>query len=340
MWVADSILSNVDFDFLSSKMKKKVKNVKAYTASFEEKARFPNKNFIDVIDHEINKGSFNTLVIGGGSVDISNLDTNTDPEKNIPALRETVIASAHKLFSIAETVLSNYPAIRKVVLMKRTPRYDPAENDPMSLKPQLSSLADSVSFGIWCDSKFKDRLILGGQDIPSSDIEHRDVFGNPQEQDYDGLHMRGPAGRTFLTRSIQKVLMKAQLIEENNELYSHDGWKKVPYSTAQTNSPSHMGRVESHPANHRNDNRRPSMRYNPMGIMIQRIQSLSSATLNGKGASHQGNDDVFPAQSASARPVIQEPKVQSRTSVIRPGPNGLQNIYSVPVSNYFTALGN
>ena len=46
LWAADSINSNIDFDFLSVKMKKKIKNVKAYTAEYDEKAKIPDKNFL------------------------------------------------------------------------------------------------------------------------------------------------------------------------------------------------------------------------------------------------------------------------------------------------------
>ena len=61
----------------------RVRNVKAYTAFYDEKARFPKKNFLDIINKELKDGSYKNLVIGGGSVDITNLDTCTEPEKNI-----------------------------------------------------------------------------------------------------------------------------------------------------------------------------------------------------------------------------------------------------------------
>ena len=92
--------------------------------------------------------------------------------------------------------------------------------DPLNFKPQLSSLADSVSFGIWCDSKLRDKIVLGGQDVPHGDEQHREVFGSPDDAAYDGLHMRGPNGRSFLNRSYQKVFIKTQLIKANSDLYS------------------------------------------------------------------------------------------------------------------------
>ena len=330
LWVADSIISNVDFEFLSKQMKRKIKSVKAYTVSYDEDARFPDKNFLDVIDKELGNGSYDTLVIGGGSVDISNLDTSTEPEKNLPDLREKVIASAHKLFCTAETVLSNFPAIRKIVIMKRTPRYDSCNNDPLGLKPQLSSLADSVTFGVWCDSKFKKKIIIGGQDIPSGDNEHNDVFGNPGEKSYDGLHMRGPAGRSFLTRSIQKVLMKAQLIEKNNDLYVHEGWMHSRVTMPNTNrdqraySTMHQETVPK--------GRKPPSGYNAMDMMMKRIRTISTATQKNRQSE---NDEVFHKVDGRNQ--------KTRHSVIKTVPKedlNLQQYYNVPVHNPFTDLLN
>ena len=230
-------------------MKKKVKHVKSYTAVYDDQAKFPNKNFLDVIDKELSNGSFDTLLIGGGSVDISNLYTSTDPEKNLQALSVKVLDSAHKLFNIAEAVLKKFPSIGKVVIMKRTPRYDLLSFDPLNLKPQLSSLADSASFSLWCESNFKNKIILGGQDIPNGNTEHGEVFGNPDDKIYDGIHMRGPAGRSFLTRSIQNVLMKAKLIKENSELYVHEGWKESVAPVQNTKRLSHI-RKEDMDGNH------------------------------------------------------------------------------------------
>ena len=41
-----------------------------------------------------------------------------------------------------ESAVENFPSLVKVILMKRPARYDPVENNPLALKPQLSSLAD------------------------------------------------------------------------------------------------------------------------------------------------------------------------------------------------------
>ena len=57
LWVADSIVSNVDFNFLAKQMGMKIRNVKAYTAVYDDKSRFPQKNFLEVMNKELADGS-------------------------------------------------------------------------------------------------------------------------------------------------------------------------------------------------------------------------------------------------------------------------------------------
>ena len=294
---------------------------------YDDQARYPNKNFLEVIDKELSNGSFDTLLIGGGSVDISNLDVTTEPEKNIQALSEKVITSAHKMFGIAEAVLCKFPSVRKVIIMKRTPRYDSIDKDPLSLKPQLSSLADSVSFSLWCDSTFKNKIVIGGQDIPNGDTEHNEVFGNPNDKTYDGVHMRGPAGKSFLTRSIQKVLKKAQLIDQHSEPYIHEGWRD-----SQTAPKTSLPHYEKQRSPH---GWKKSEHYNPMGLMIERIRTVSSAAQNARNDCQDVSDDVFTKPRQSNR--------KTRASVIKTIPreeSNLQKHYNVPVLNSFSHLLN
>ena len=342
LWVADSIMSNVDFKFLSAELRMKIKHVKAYTATHDDNARFPSRNFLEVVDVELKKGSFQILVIEGGSVDISNLDTCSNPEQGIPALREEAIKSANKLFNIAEAALHDHPALRKVILMKRAPRYDPLEKDPLNLKPQLSSLADSISFGLWCESKFRDRIILGGQRIPRGREEHCDVFGVPGSNSFDGIHMRGPSGFSFLTENMQKVLSEANLIKRRTEPSSQYGTKDNP--------PESMKKLEPKKVPH---GRKP---YDAMGMMLERIRSVSTANLepNTVKQANDHYDDVFiqphgrnedTRRSTQNKVHVSQP---SRTSVIKKMKDtrtsaqeiNLQEYYNIPVSNHFSQLLN
>ena len=332
LWAADSVMSNVDMRFLSKAMRRKIKHVKAYTATIDENSKFPGKNFFDVIDHELKDKSFEILVIGGGCVDISNLDTLSNPESNISSLREGAITSAQKLFCLSEAVLHEFPSIRKVILMKRSPRYDLATSDPLRLKPQLSALADATSFGLWCESTFRDRIILGGHDVPSGEEQICEVFGNPGDKEYDGLHMRGPAGLSFLTNSIQKVLTKANLISVNTSPYLPPGWMNnlSPIQTVTRQNPC--------------DVPKQNKMYDPMQILQQRVRNLSSANVKAKTVNQRtADDEVFIPGRPRNVPNVQQPErviQNSGVSVIKRMESLYQQKYNIPVSNPFDTLGN
>ena len=292
-----------------------IKHTKAYTATYSPEAHLPNKNFLDVLDNELANEAFKVLVIGGGSADITNINTQINPEENIESMREEASKSAKELFCLAESALANFPSLQKVVLMKRTPRYDPIEVDPLGLKPQLSSLADSVSFGYWCESKYRDKIILGGHTIPHGDFQHKQVFGVPGSNGYDGLHMKGPDGKQFLTQSILKVLVKANLAEQN-----------LPARNVQ-NSIQHEIPTKTHRRSHR---RESIPHYDPMDVMLKRIRTFSRAQT--QPSPNHLEDDVFFHPLGRKQPL--------RPSVITGTLHQSGNHYSVPVYNRFEALGN
>ena len=300
----------------------------------------------------------------------TNLDIKNNPDENISNFREKVINSAHAIFTIAETALVHFPSLKNVIVLKRAPRFDPIETDPLNLKPQLSALADSVSFGLWCDSKFKNKIILGGQDIPNGENEHTNVFGSTGTLSYDGLHMKGPSGRLFFTRSIQKVLIKANLIDKNTELYTPPSqpFMDLPKGRMQGSEQnerrnyhgSQAGRIIPDglkkpvtPQGHLNKGYKnvPQGRkttYSPMKHFRDRISSMTAENKLRNSGNNINSDDVFiqPARikkTYSTIPSNQSENHPARPSVIKINqqePLNLQQHYNIPVFNPFTDLLN
>ena len=134
LWVSDSITSNVDFAFISRQTNCDIKAVKAYNIAPDAcDFLFPNKNFLDVVDNVLNSSSYKTLVMGGGSVDITNLNTLDNPDNSITEHREKIIIAAQKMFCIAESAFHTYPSLEKVIILKNTPRFDLSSKDPPPL---------------------------------------------------------------------------------------------------------------------------------------------------------------------------------------------------------------
>ena len=107
---------------------------------------FPARNFRDVVDEELSKDNYKYLVLGNSTADITNLKTDVDPITNLQVYEEEATKAAQSIFSLAEAALATFSSLEKVVLMKAPPRFDPALNDPMNLKPQLSALFNSAYF--------------------------------------------------------------------------------------------------------------------------------------------------------------------------------------------------
>ena len=126
-----------------------------------------------------------------------------DPSK----LREETIEIAQKIFCMAEAALEEHSEVKKVIVVRNTPRFDPNKTDSAQLKPKLALLADSVLFGLWCESKYKDSIVLGCHDINEwSRYPITKAYGFPHIDGYDGVHLYGSSGRAILTRSLINML--------------------------------------------------------------------------------------------------------------------------------------
>ena len=307
LWVADSISSNLDFKHIADKIDMTIKHAKAYTVTADSPgAKFPNRNFLDVVEKECDETDFSVLVLGGGTVEITNLDTTQNPEENIIEFKEKVFAASKKMFNLAECALQTYPCLEKVIILKKPPRFDPKDVDPMELKPQLSKLGNSILFELWCNSNFKGKIIIGDHQIPHLlDDSHHQVYGHPDLDHYDGLHLHGPDGRAAFQKSILNILKTAGLVSTLTETNtSNKTIKDIPDGKKNT-----------------------SDAYDPMKMFKNRHK------LRKNSSNHQNfhKDGLDEAGNQPPRPSV-------RPTVIRS--SSLQNRYTVPVGNTFDMLGN
>ena len=276
--LGDSVYSNVNFGLLERESQKSITAVKADGLDNDKVSS--TVNFLEVIDSELNRKEFSTLVLAAGPAEISKLNTKEDCDPK--QLSVLTVDMAKKIFCMAEAALVEHPELEKVVLIRNTPRFDPPSSDPTGLKPQLILLADSVYFGMWCDSKLKEKIHLGNHDVNEwsrHEISH--AYGFPHISGYDGAHMFGVGGRTILTRSILSILKKA-IITPNSALSS-------------TANPS-------------------SSSYDPLLILRDRIQSHRGAQSTPQ--QQRSPQPSVPPTSSNVPPPSSAPVLNSRTSVI------------------------
>ena len=316
----------MDFKHIEENISMDIKHAKAYTVTSEAVgAKFPEKNFIDVVEKELDQHQYSVLVLGGGTVEITNLNTDVTPEENISGFKDEVIKASQKLFNLAECALHAYPSLERVVLLRRPPRFDPVSVDPLELKPQLSRLGDSVLFDMWCNSSLKKKITLGDHQISHQMSEdHYKVFGHPNQEQYDGLHMHGHSGRHAFQESVLNILRNAGVYKARQEGAKIPDGRKSGADGRKTRNVDGV-----RPASRASERTFPSggktPQYYPMGRMIQRIRAVSTNLKNQNQSRINETDDVFC-------------QAQKRPSIIKP--TNLQESYSVPVANPFDILGN
>ena len=216
LYIGDSISANVDISMLEAATKAKFVTAKAYSSTHDtvsniakQAAKFPASNFTDVVRTQTGKGNFKTLILQAGSVDITNMNTNEDPVKNMEYFSQETIMSATNIFQAGLNALKSNPGLRKVIIMKQIPRYDPSNVDPLSLKASLSILFNNTLTNLWMESNFKEKMFIGNHDIDCNGSIREARYRHTKSGRFDGIHMYGSSGRKAYTRSVLNILKSA-----------------------------------------------------------------------------------------------------------------------------------
>ena len=224
LYVGDSIGGNVDIEALEYSTGTEFTAVKAYSAVHDTEsnkvkhpARYPKKNFTDVISTKLKNGKFENMIIQSGSVDISNLDTKMNPEKHFDYFRQVTILSAKNIFSACENALVINPGLKKVIIMKQIPRYDRTDIDPLSIKQALSQIFNSSLTDLWLASPNKNKIFVGNHNLECSGGIRVSRYRNIQTGAWDRIHLFGSSGMKFYTKSVLNILKQAGLVETDYE---------------------------------------------------------------------------------------------------------------------------
>ena len=245
LYICDEVGANVDIKHLEHATRKKVIRTKAYTTinSTEKNAAkkpplHPKFNFTDVIAEKISHNDYHSLIIQSGSVDITNLDTKSDPATHTEYYRQEVKIAAQNLFTAASNAIIAQPSLEKIVILKQLPRYDPISVDPMSIKPALASLFNITLTEEWMASNFKDKITIADHDIDCTGAVRLARFKESKTGRYDGVHLLGSSGKKTLTNRLLTVLENLGFVE-NNQKYE-------PWSyTTRTGRQSEMRNIET-----------------------------------------------------------------------------------------------
>ena len=208
----------------------------------KQAAIFPNKKFQDVTPAELRKDDYNTLLLQAGCVDITNLNTKANQSQYMEYFKQEAVISAKNLFQTAANALSGSSTLKKVVIMKQTPRYDTLTVDPLSLKPALSELYNNTLTQEWMDCEYKDKIHIVNHNIECNGAIRKARYRETRTGRFDGIHLYGSSGRKAYTQSVLNILRAARVTTEEYDYhqscpqyrYQHRQDKHANYRTHNT----------------------------------------------------------------------------------------------------------
>ena len=215
LYVADSVGHSAEMRKLEISQNCRIKTAQAYSSVYSPAARWPNRNFTEVVRAELqNPGRehVDVMVLSAPTVDITNLDSSQlRPNDNTDAFQHQVIISCQNMINLAENSLRNNPGLAKVVILEHPPRFDTPDMDPTSLKPNLARLANSTFGQLWHNSPLKDKISIGQHSLESNGVgtAHFDRYQNQKTGRYDGVHFYNRKGRADFTNSLKTIFLLA-----------------------------------------------------------------------------------------------------------------------------------
>ena len=182
--------------------------VKAYCIEKESCAYFKEKNFTEVVSKEIEDKDIDILVLQT-NLDINNavIDTTKDLSDYKKDWFNKTEESSAKLLDIAENALKKNQNIKKVVIVKRLPRYERG-SDILQIKSKLSEFGNICFDQTWQKKGCPENIQIVKIDLQSSSSKYLKylIFGDPSSKSYDGIHMNGEgASRHFTYRAINAI---------------------------------------------------------------------------------------------------------------------------------------
>ena len=145
--------------------------------------------------------------------------TDQNPSAYTEYFRQEVVQSAKNLFSSAVNALKTKPSLKKVVIMKQIPRYDPLSVDPLSLKPVLSQLFNSTLTDLWMNCLHKDKIFIGNHNLDCTGAIKESRYRESRTGRYDGVHLIGNSGKISYTKSVLNILSMAGVTDQDYEFH-------------------------------------------------------------------------------------------------------------------------
>ena len=200
LFVGDPIAQKLNFRKMEVVTKTTIKTAKGYGSGWEERAKKKNENMTDVTKHELEKDSFERLVLAAPTEDITNLNYDNDTK----VLKEDIRHSCLNIMNIAENALADHKTLKNVTILDHTPRFDSTRSDPRGIKNNLVMFANSYMRELLIDSPHSKSIHVGSHSL---DTDRRNNWHTDEHT--------GSVTNILLT-SFQSMSNRQYMSEENH----------------------------------------------------------------------------------------------------------------------------
>ena len=121
--VGTSISNNLDKRVCENLTDLTIDVATAYTVGPDIDAKYREKNFKKIVPEKLKNQKYETLVLQGGSIEITNINTKDESkEMHFQSWKNKVKKSSEEMFNLAEESITAYPDL-KVIIVARIPRF-------------------------------------------------------------------------------------------------------------------------------------------------------------------------------------------------------------------------
>ena len=230
LFVGDSVGLTANLRIIEKSHKCRIRSARAYSSVYDKSAKWPAKNFKDVVTHNLkNPGdeNYKTLMMSSPTVDISNIASTIITGDS---LEQKVIESSKNMFTIAEQALMEHKTLKKVIIMEHPPRFD-------GKNAQLVQVANNALKQLHGNSSYKDMIVVGQHSLecPGSGSTHTGKYRDSYTGRYDGVHMYGYTGTRDYKDSVSSILLMAfpEEISDHHQPRSELGNRRDDHSNCE-----------------------------------------------------------------------------------------------------------
>ena len=253
LYVGDSVGHTANLRLVEKSSKCIISSARAYSSTNENTARWPEKNFQNVVNNKLrNPGrqQYDILVMSAPTVDITNLDTSRlGPNGLLDLLEQKVVSSCQNMFNIAQHALTQNANLKKVIIMEHSPRFDD------NIKSKLAVLANSTMRQLWVISPQKENIYIGLHSLEcyGGGSTHLGRYQDHRTGKYDAVHFYGQTGVKDYTDSVKTIFLMT--LPEQQSSMAEDGaqWQQAgrqnhrqAHNTVQSRYNQHTTRGAQH----------------------------------------------------------------------------------------------